>query len=558
MLAQKRFLLICLILVLLLGFNTYSQDLGSIKKEDIVKVSGGLGLQLTGYTAMGMEAKREPFMWQLNLNMSINILGVINAPFSASISSQAAELSTPQPFNSFGISPKYKAVTLHLGYRSINLSEFSLSGSQFLGIGVEVKPKDAFVKGKVLWGRFAKPVFFNPDGTIATKPSYARYGWGTGITFGSTPKSETTVNIFKAKDDPNSLDVDVADIETKPADNLVLGISTKQEITKKISFDAEADISFYTNDLTVPAEVDQGNSYANNIFLFGYNGTSEFKKAIIGGINYKPDFAKFKLQYRRVDPGYRTLGTSFINNDYEDINLKTSFSLFDKKTGISLSGGVQRNNLNGNKASKLLRLIGSVAVSHTINEKWSASANFSNFSSRTRQTIVITFDSLQFVQTTKAAGFALTRSISNDNSNTSLNIAFNYQDAIVNKIRMTSFYNSNIGLQKQFLKSKLSVGASLVGMHNISETGTTSNIGPSAMMGTMLLKDKLQISLVAAYLPSYIDMKSQGSVSNISVTGSYAIFKKHKIAYSISDIIRNVDTGKNSELTATLSYSYSF
>ncbi len=495
---------------------------------------------------------------QVNLNLNINVMGVVSIPLSASFSNQGATYSTPQPFNTFGMSPKYKAVTLHLGYRSINLSEFSLNGSQFLGVGVEIKPKNSFVKGKVLWGQFAKPVYFNPNGTIATTPSYSRYGWGMGVTLGKTPKSEVTFNIFKAKDNPASLDVPVSELETKPADNLVIGLAFKQEITKKLSVEGEGDLSFYTNDVSIPSAVDNSNSYANNIFLFGYNGTSEFKKALIAGVNYKPDFAKFKIAYRRVDPGYRTLGTAFINNDYEDLNLKTSFSLFKKKTGVSFSGGVQRNNLDESKVSQMIRMIGSVAVNQKINDKWNASANYANFNTSTHQTIVITFDSLQFVQTTQSAGFALNRNVSSEKTNTSLNIGFNYQDAIVNDLKTTSFYNGNMGWQRQFLKTKTSVGASLILMHNISETGSTSNIGPSAMLGTMLFKDKLNITVMAAYLPSYVDLKSMGNVTNFAIAGTYAIFKKHKISYSISNLIKNDGTKTTSEITGTLNYKYSF
>ena len=187
---------ICFIVIIVLYANVANgQDLDNLSKKDIVKMSGGIGLQTTTYSAFGMDAKRDPFMWQLNMNLNFNILGIIQAPFSASFSSQASKYSSPQPFNNFGISPNYKAVTLHLGYRSINLSEFSLSGSQFLGVGVEIKPKDAIVKGKALWGRFAKSIYFNPDGTMATNPSFERYGWGTGITLGKTSKKEVTLRI---------------------------------------------------------------------------------------------------------------------------------------------------------------------------------------------------------------------------------------------------------------------------------------------------------------------------------------------------------------------------
>ncbi len=212
-LRKKTRIFISIITLILFGINSYAQDLEKITLKNAVKLSGGIGFQSTVYTAWGMPMGRDPLLMQVNLNLNISVLGVVNIPLSASFSNQGAKYSTPQPFNTFGMSPKYKAVTLHVGYRSISLSEFSLSGSQFLGVGVEIAPKNSFVKGKVLWGRFAKPVYFNPNGSIATKPSYLRYGWGMGVTLGKSSKNEVTFNIFKAKDDPNSLEVPASAIE---------------------------------------------------------------------------------------------------------------------------------------------------------------------------------------------------------------------------------------------------------------------------------------------------------------------------------------------------------
>ena len=367
------------------------------------------------------------------------------------------------------------------------------------------------------------------------------------------------MNIFKAKDDPNSLNIPVEDLVIKPAENLVFGFTGKREITKQISFDGEIDFSFFTNDLNVREEQIESYSYLNNIFLFNYNPTSEVKKAMTAGINYKPKFAKFKLQYRRVDPEYKTLGTSFINNDYEDISLKSSFGLFQKKLAISVSGGFQRNNLNEDKVSRLHRVIYSTTANYKVNDKWNTSANYANFNSNTRQTVIIDFDSLRFVQTTQSAGANATRTSSTDNVTNSFNFGVNYQDAIVNNVKTTTFYNATLGYNRQYSKIKFAVGSALLVLYNISETNTTSNIGPSINISKTVLKDKMQLSFVTAYLKSYIDGKSTGAIVNLALNGSYAIFKKHNIGFNVSDIIKNSDaTGNQSEVTATVNYRVTF
>lgn len=546
------------VLLLLCGGRNFAQDLETISSKDLVKVSGGIGLNATAYTAIGTESSRDPFLGLVNINLNFNILGIISAPFSATFSTQSSSFSTPQPFNNFGISPKYKAVTAHLGYRSMNLSEFSLSGSQFLGVGVEVSPEASIVKGKAMFGRFAKPVFFNPDGTLATTPSFSRLGWGGQVTLGRTTKNEISFNVFKAKDDPGSLDVPAEDLQITPAENLVLGLTGKKVITKAIDFEGEADFSFFTNDVTLPQEVLPGYSYFNNLFLFNQNPSSQLKKALVGKLNYKPEFAKFQLKYRRVDADYKTLGIAFVNNDYEDLSLQTSFGLAEKRLNVSVSGGMQRNDLEKQKVTGMLRLISSLGLTYSISEYWNASVNFANFSTDTRQTVVLTLDSLSMVQTTKSFASNLSRTLSSDNAQGGLTLAFNYQDAIVDAVRTTTFYNLNLGFQQQYSASRTTFGVTLMGMHSIAETGANSNIGPSLMVGRPFLKDKLQLNLASTYLVSFLDGEAGGGITNISLNGNYALSKKHKIGFMASDIIKSADTGTNSEVTATASYNYSF
>lgn len=233
--------------------------------------------------------------------------------------------------------------------------------------------------------------------------------------------------------------------------------------------------------------------------------------------------------------------------------------MFAKKVAVSISGGVQRNNLNEDKVSKLLRIIGSLAVNYNINDKWNASMNFANFSSSTRQTIVVDIDSLRFVQTTKSMGGNISRSVSNTNTSKAISLSLNYQDAIVNDTKTTTFYNGNLGWQMQFLKLKLGIGAALIAMHNIAEFSKNSNLGPSLNLSKRMLKDKLQLNFITAYLASYTDNVSSGSIANITLTGNYTFYKKHKIGFSASDIIRVTNTiGNSSELTATVNYGYSF
>ncbi len=536
----------------------YSQDLESFKLKEAVKVSGGIGAQTTFYNAQGMDPKRGPFFWQFNANLNFNIGGVISAPFSATISSQASKISKPQPFNNFGISPKYKWATVHLGYRSMKLSEFSLSGGQFYGVGIELAPKESFVRGKVLYGRFAQAVLYNPDGTLAAIPSYKRRGWGGSVSLGK-PKNEVTFQLFKAKDEVNSLEIEDDNSSVKPGDNVVFGVSTKQKLNKQISVDGEVDLSAYTNDIRIDETVVEGASYLNNIFFYSTNSTTQLTKAIIGNLNFKTKIAKFKLGYRRVDPDYKTMGITFINNDYEDFTLKSGFSMLKKKLSWNLTGGLQRNNLNEDKVSKLLRTIGGVGLTYAPNEKWNISSNFSNFNSSTKQTLVVTIDTLQFVQTTKSAGVNVTRMVSKEKYKGALNSGFNFQNARVNGDNTSTFYNGNLSWQAQYAKTKFMYSAGVTFVQTIAEVSKTINIGPTLALGKTILKDKLQLSVVSSFMTTIINGSSNGMIGNLGLNGNVKVSKKQKLSFIVSDALRfNKLTGNTSEVTASIKYGYSF
>ena len=169
----------------------------------------------------------------------------------------------------------------------------------------------------------------------------------------------------------------------------------------------------------------------------------------------------------------------------------------------------------------MLRLISSLGGTYAIDENWNASVQLANFSTNTRQTVVITLDSLSMVQTTKTIGGNLARALRSDNASGSITLSLNYQDAIVDQIRTTTFYNANLGWTQQNTRSKLNLGAALMAMHTISENGANSNIGPSFNAGRPFAGDKVQLNFVAAYLVSFVDGVAGGGITNLALNGNY-------------------------------------
>src|SRR3954462_6860262 len=81
--------IVLLVLCVLFSFALQAQDVENVLKQKPVKVSGGVSATTTLYNAQGIANRRDPFYWMLNANLNFNILGIIQAPFSMTLSEQS-------------------------------------------------------------------------------------------------------------------------------------------------------------------------------------------------------------------------------------------------------------------------------------------------------------------------------------------------------------------------------------------------------------------------------------------------------------------------------------
>ena len=119
-----------------MAMEVNAQDLTHFK-ENKSSVHGSVAATGIFYNSRGITPRKTPFSYVLNGNLVVNLKGFI-LPFSFTYSDR--NKSFRQPFNQFGLSPKYKWITLHLGYRNINFSKYVLGGHTIFGAGIELNP----------------------------------------------------------------------------------------------------------------------------------------------------------------------------------------------------------------------------------------------------------------------------------------------------------------------------------------------------------------------------------------------------------------------------------
>src|ERR1700676_2074875 len=109
-------------------FSIVAQDLGHIKDQKPFVFHGSIGTSASFYSSDETVLSRPPFAWSLYGNFTASIYSIA-LPFSFVITQYSNSYTSP--FTQFGISPTYKWIKLHLGYRTISFSPITFDGQSF-------------------------------------------------------------------------------------------------------------------------------------------------------------------------------------------------------------------------------------------------------------------------------------------------------------------------------------------------------------------------------------------------------------------------------------------
>lgn len=504
---MNKFILV--ILFCLSGFLSYGQDVEeTIKKikelpnQDPLMVNGSLNASSVFYKAYGIKPRRDPFYWVINANITFSIYNKITIPFSATFTQQDKNFTNgldkfSQPFNQFGLSPRYKWLTVHAGYRVMNFSEYTYSGTMFLGGGVEIKPEKSLVSGEAFYGRLVKAVPTGGiDGVVVSLPAYKRMGGGAKVVLG-TQENNVDLIFFKAKDDKFSIPFDTS-LTVTPGENQVLGISTKQKIGKLVSVEGDFAYSMYTDNLFQEVTRIEGFTYVNQIYAI--RPSSSFNKAMNAGINFNPvNNYRLGFKYKRIDPDYKTMGAIFLVNDVEEYSINNNLSLVKNKLNVSASVGIQHNNLDKLQSQTSRRVIGSLNTTYKFTEQFNAGVNYSNFSSNTIPVRLGLSDTIKLLQLTQSGGLMSNFSFGKENIRHNLNFNSNYQESGGNKQETTSNAMAAVNYSMLFQKEALNVTAGIMVNESKSVGIITQSYGPTLALTKAFLNKKLKVTASCNY-----------------------------------------------------------
>lgn len=582
---QLKRLLTLLLLILSIQFS-YAQDVENTwqkikdwpknfisKLKEKPQLTGGVNTLFTYNYINGIPARDNPFNYQLNASLNLKIAGV-NIPFSTNFSNGQFAYNYNLPafklprYNFTGISPSYKWATLHVGDRNMTFSPYTLSGHSFRGIGTELKPKK--FRFAAMYGRLRRAVaedFLNPNNI---EPVYKRKGWGVSVGYEGEVDNVKLI-LFQAKDDSTSIPTVLLNPEVRPSENTILSLVGRKKITDKITVSGDYAYSAYTRDMNAIRVNDDVNITKRVFGLFKPRASSSYNWAMKTSIDLKVKFGSVAINHERVEPGYKTLGALFFNDDFENWTLSTNAGMFKKKVLLSSNIGVQRNNINNTADNTQTRIVGSINLTYTPNEKMNINASYSNFRNtnkiRTSVIPLIFIDSIKLSQVNQNANVGVSY-ITGENKNMLFNGIFAFQNAntIENEIVLASQRNSNymgnLMHTYMFVESKIKLTGSVLCNYSILPTATSLSLSPTFSFTIPVLEEKMNITGGTSYV--YVDVKNAGLPNHLLTLQSnvqYQFHKKHSVGL-IANYVNKISGDDISpdfqEFTGRLSYNWNF
>ena len=566
MILKKLLFNTALLFISVFGFsqNFNVQELGKAK---LVNVSGGASANTVFYSG---DASREPFSYFLNGNINVNIAGLYNLPFSFSYTNQKLGYGKPVLMNRLSIHPSYKWITGHIGDVSMTFSPYTLSGHQFSGVGVDLTPQGNF-KISAMYGRLLKSSEYNstyPD----IVPTYKRIGYGFKTSY-AFEKVNLGFTLFKAKDDTGSLSNPVPfELGVAPKENAAISIESTFKVLGKLQVFTEYANSSITEDLRV---TDKGKATGISSLLLSKNSTTTSYNAFKGQFVYPAGKGTLGLGYERIDPNYRTLGGYYFNNDLENITVNATQNIYKDKISLALNLGLQKDNLDKQKQSQMKRLVSSITADFRPNQKLNLNLNYSNFQSYTNSQNQFDYinqvsdyeylDTLNFRQVNQNASLSVNYLLKNDkrlkkaiSANFSMQDAVNQQQGKTIEGGASTYYNSGVSYSIGYPEKDLNFTGSLNNTYGKTDSGKNLIIGPTIGASKLFFDKKLTTNASTSYNTSYNDGEKQNDVFNFRLNGSYIYLQKHNFNMAVISLFSNSAARKNNDLTATLTYTYSF
>jgi hypothetical protein len=267
----------------------------------------------------------------------------------------------------------------------MDFGKYSFSNHSFTGAGLELTP------GKWLfsafYGRLRRVRVQDLQGITSIEPYFRRWGLGAKAGY-EDGRDKVSLSLFKAWDDPNSITQPDSLFNFNPSENVIISGEIRKGLGRRMDLEINYSKSGFTADRS-QQKSSEGIKISNFAGLLHSNLSTRINDAFETKLSYKLANLSLNITYERIDPGYRTMGALFFNNDLENISAGIKLKLLKGRLRINTRSGIQRNNLNGDQVNDYQRLVGSVNINLLASKKLTFSGQISNFNNVNRRMSII-------------------------------------------------------------------------------------------------------------------------------------------------------------------------
>jgi hypothetical protein len=556
--------------IIFCSFQSFAQDISELKNQKPFIIHGSVGGSANFYESNEETASRPPCSWNLHGNFTPTVYGIA-MPLSFTVNQFGNSFS--QPFSQFGISPQYKWAKLHLGVRSIRMSPLIFDGQSFRGAGLELNPKK--IRFAAFYGKLNRKV--NEDTTSGRyeSPQYSRIGYGAKIGYGDF-KNFIDLIYFHAQDDSNSAKI-LSNKKLASRENTVIGTSFKLTPVKQLSFSVDFSLSGLTQDLAdTSAIIDSSGKFRKFIGNFmPLHETAIANYASQARLQVNLKNYNSVLGYRRVEPGFKSLGTPYMINDVELINWTNNVNTAKNLLNITTVISFQHNNLDKNLESRMNTLVGNLDINAMPKPTLNLHLNYSGYKLAQQDGTETFNDSVRLNQFIHNISFSPSFTIIKQLHSHTISGNINYmilddKNPVTNPLTSSTNLAGSVNYTIGFTKKSLSVSVGGLFNNYKQDTISYSSYGATIASAAQLLKKKnLSLQGSVSYIMNNSSLGNAQSNLTFSLNAglsehrhsfnlfaSYVYTPYNPINDAITKVLRQVVASKN--LSAGISYNYSF
>ncbi len=558
-------MLILMILSISIG-KLPAQDLAKIHTEKPIRLTGGLRLQTQLYQVSGIDPRQQPFYGALSGSPTLHLYG-IQIPFFVLLSNQ--ERRFQQPFNQLGITPFYKWAKAYLGYNQMRFSPYTLAGRRFLGAGVELNPgkfRLGFVQGR-FQRAIAESAPTQPVGpsflSAIPIPAYDRKGYAAKLGFGSV-HNYFDLSMLYAQDDPL---IPVSD-SIKAQENLALGMGFQFRFFSFLTWKTEAGLSAFTRNLEselIPLPEFPFSDQVENLFPARFS--TQIRTAIESSLAMESKYMGLKLQYKRIDKDYRSMGAFYFLTDIEEWSLAPNLNLAKNRLRVNGTIGIQQDNLNKSKAQTTRRLIGSGQLSWQPSAVFGMNVQYANYGLSQNPVARSISDTTRLEQVNQNLTIIPHWSFVKPHKVQTISLVLGYHalsdqsTGITYTAELTSLFataNYHIHFPQNGWGIQLGLNEQRVQLSQGSTESRGGNVGFSKSSAN----GKLALNSQYAYYLNRFEQSANGSTQNIRLGFSWKLAKNHSVQLQLRQLIHQAPQGGASpsfnESQGTFSYQFQF